>query len=378
MNGKASGRAALFAAAAAAVFPTCSKPQPAAAAATPLPPPPPPSSVGGSGTAVAKSAPVDEVLPPPARAVPPAELAGDFRCGPFRTKDLEKGDRPLLRNRMRVRFLPGGELSGGDESAKIEVEKQGVTMFIGARELFQRGDEQFPRRAAKTALFDGGYEAVSLRGRDGPLEIVTGLYKDEKSERDLIAVAHGWFLDPNRDVLDVAFFVSRSALQKDLAQCRLFAQKVLTTVAAGPRALTWNSDKDKEIETQVSYAKFHYKLPPDWMLASSMGIHDFARVHFRRRGVFPAGGVNLELALDSHPGDWATPGTEEGQRKGKLLGIPVTWHFTKGPSTPALLGAWTVSTEVKSRDHAVAAIQTLIAAELEEALRFAESIRVGP
>lgn len=279
---------------------------------------------------------------------------------------------------MRVRFLPGGALSGGDESAKIEVEKQGVTMFIGARDLFQRGDEQFPRRAAKTALFDGGYEAVSLRGRDGQLEIVAGLYKDEKSERDLTAVAHGWFLDPNRDVLDVAFFVSRSALLKDLAQCRMFAQKVLTTVAAGPRSLTWNGDKDKEIETQVSYAKFRYKLPPDWMLTSSMGIHDFARAHFRRRGAFPAGGVNLELALDSHPGDWATAGAEEGQRNGKLLGIPVTWHLTRGPGTPALLGAWTVSTEVRNRDHAVAAIQTLVADERDEAIRFAESIRVGP
>lgn len=108
--------------------------------------------MGGSGTAVITAAPVEEALPPPARAVPPAELAGDFKCSSVRSKELEKADRPLLRNRMR--FLRGSVLSDGDESAKIEVEKQGVRMFIGARELFQGGDESFPRRAAKTALFE--------------------------------------------------------------------------------------------------------------------------------------------------------------------------------------------------------------------------------
>src|SRR5258708_26408524 len=65
---------------------------------------PAPTSTAPVSTSRPPEPPSD--LPPPARAVDPSELAGDFACGPFDTKELEQADRPLLEDRLRVRFLP--------------------------------------------------------------------------------------------------------------------------------------------------------------------------------------------------------------------------------------------------------------------------------
>jgi hypothetical protein len=109
-----------------------------------------------------------------------------------------------------------------------------------------------------------------------------------------------------------------------------------------------------------------------------VGIHDFARMHFRKRGVFPSGFTELQIGLDSHPGDWASPGDGEGARQGKLLGLAVSWHLTKDASgSKPILGAWTVSADVVNRDHAVASILASSPADRDEAIRFAESIRAG-
>ena len=112
-------------------------------------------------------------------------------------------------------------------------------------------------------------------------------------------------------------------------------------------------------------------------MTESVGIHDFARIHFRKRGAFPGESTDLQLALDSHPGDWASPGAETGQRNGTLLGLPVTWHLTATASPNPTFGAWTVSKEVVSRDHAVASISAGSAADRDEAITFAEAVRAG-
>lgn len=319
----------------------------------------------------------DEALPAPSRAVAVADLAGDFTCGPWSTKDLAKNDQPLLENRVRARFFSGASPEGDAASGKLEVRRDASTLFVGARETFMRGDDLFERRAAKAATFGGdAYEAVTLPGRDGKIAIVTGVRNHLKEIKgEMVALAHGWFLDPNRDVIDIAVFVSPSAVT-DMRACRLFAQKILSTAAQGPRMLSYG--KNTDVDTQVSYAKFSYRLPPDWVLASSMGIHDFARMRFRKRGVFPSGYTDLQIGLDSHPGDWTSPGEKEGERAGKLLGLAVSWHLTKDrPAAEPTLGAWTVSSDVVKRDHAVASILASSAADRDEAIRFAESIRAG-
>jgi hypothetical protein len=306
--------------------------------------------------------------------VPAADLAGDFRCGPFDTKELEATEHNLLGDRVRFRFFANANAVGSGESGKLEAQRDGVTVFFGAREMYLLGDAQFERRAAKTAAFGGTYDPVTLTGRDGKLAIVTGLVQKPKPDQEMIAVAHGWFLDPNRDVVDVAFFVSRSALG-ELQGCRRFAEKIFGTITQGKRQLQYGSTGD--VEKIVSYAKFVYRLPPSWMLTDAMGIHDFARLHFRKRGTFPKGFTELQMALDSHPGDWAAAGEAEGERAGKLLGLSVSWHLTRDATPPPTLGAWTVSKDVVRNDHAVASLQATSAEDREEAIKLAESVRVA-
>lgn len=336
-----------------------------------------PSTTTGPASA---AAPEGDELPPPARAVPVADLAGDFECGPWSTKDLEKGDRPLLEDRVRVQFFAGGTQSGDASSAKIQVTKDGHTLFVGARETFQVGDARFAQRATRAAKFGGDrYEPVTIAGRGGKISIVTGVRKDANDVKgESVALAHGWFLDPNRDVIDVALFVSAATFSGgEIEKCRRFAQKIVSTAALGARVLKYGDGRDAE--TAVSYARFSYALPPDWMVAGSTGIHDFARIRFRKRGTFPSGFVELQMALDSHPGDWTSPGEPDGERKGKLLGLPVEWHLTKKEDAGAapLHGAWTKSVEAVRNDHAVASISASSAAERDDAIRFAESVRVG-
>jgi len=279
----------------------------------------------------------------------------------------------MLDDRIRVRFFAGGSPEGGSDSGKIEVHSGSDTLFIGARETYQRGDDLFERRAAKAATFGGDYEAVTLPDRNGKAAIVTGVRKAVGTpESDVIALAHGWFLDSQRNVLDVAVFASVSAL-KDFAACRVFAQKLVSTALVGPRALPVSMPGPQSV--RVSYATFTFELPPEWVMTSSMGIHDFARMKFRKRGVFPREFTYLSLALDSHPGDWTSDGDPEGEQNGNLLGLPVAWHLTKKPSPGALWGAWTRSEALVERDHAVASITASSAAGRDEALRFAESFK---
>lgn len=313
-----------------------------------------------------------EELPPPAPAIAASELSADFACGPWSTKDLQTTDGILLGDRVRVRFFAGGAPVGSAESGKIEVQKDGHTLFVGARETFQRGDELFERRAAKAATFGGeSYEALTIPGRDGQLAIVTGVRREVKDAKDdMVAIAHGWFLDPNRDVIDVAVFVSKGAVT-DMAKCRSFAEKIVSTAAQGPRMLKYG-----HVDSQVSHARFSYRLPADWILNDTMGAHDFARIHFRRRGLFPHGFTELQMALDSHPGNWASEGDPEGDRKGTLLGLAVAWHLTRDSSgSVPYYGAWAKSDEVVNRDHAVASLIASSAAERDDAITFAESVR---
>lgn len=318
-------------------------------------------------------------LPPAAKAVDAKDLAGDFACGPWNTKDLQKTESPLIGDHVRVRFFAGASPAGGAESGKIEIQKDGHTLFYGARETFQRGDELFERRAAKAALFGGdSYEAMTIPAAQGKIAIVTGVRKgvaDAKS--DMVAIAHGWFLDPNRDVVDVAVFVSKGAVT-DVEKCRLFAEKLVSTATLGPKRIDYGKGTGSDVDSKVSYAKFSYKLSEGWVLTDSMGIHDFSRMHFRKRGVFPRGFTELQMALDSHPGDWKSEGEPDGDRKGNLLGLAVNWHLTKDSSGSfPIYGAWTKSDAQVAHDHAVASIITSSAAERDEAIKFAESVKAG-
>jgi len=322
----------------------------------------------------------DGELPPPARAVDPQSLAGDFACGPWSTKDLAKTETPLLGDHVRVRFFAGASPAGGTESAKLEVQKDGHTLFYGARETYQHGDDLFERRAAKAALFGGtDYEPMTIPAQ-GKVAIVTGVRKQmTNANTDMVAIAHGWFLDPNRDVVDVAVFVSKGAVT-DVEKCRLFAQKLVSTATLGPKRIEYGKGAGAEVDSKVSYARFSYKLSEGWVLTSSAGIHDFVRLHFRKRGVFPHGYTELQMALDSHPGDWRSTGDPDGEQPSKLLGLPVVWHLTKDAkdaSSPPTFGAWTKSDGVVANDHAVATILARSAAERDEALLFAESVRAG-
>ncbi|MBS2017200.1 MAG: hypothetical protein JST00_30235 [Deltaproteobacteria bacterium] len=343
-------------------------PKASASASAPLSPPPPAAKLEQEREAE---------LPPPAKAMPTDELARDVACGPWSTKDLAKTESSLLGDRVRVRFFAGAKAAGDESSGKIEVEKGGHTLFYGAREMFQRGDDLFERRAAKAALFGGAaYEAMTIQSSDGKTPIVTGVRKRvADANGDLVAIAHGWFLDSNRDVLDVAIFVSKGAVKdSELEACRLFAAKLVSTATAGPKRLAYGTGA--ATESQVSYAKFSYVLPQDWVLVSSAGIHDFARMRFRKRGPFPNGYTELQMALDSHPGDWKSEGDPDGERSGRLLGLPVKWHLTKEASGP-FFGAWTVSDGLTKNDHAVASIMASAPADRDSAIAFAESIKAG-
>lgn len=314
-----------------------------------------------------------ETLPPAAPTIEASALREKARCGPFSTRDLAEKDRALLGDRLRVRFFAGGEVVGDEASSRLEVERGGVSMFVGARETFQRGDEAFERHAAKAATFDGGYDVITIPGRDDSVSVVTGIVRERDPGRDMLAVAHGWFLDPNRDVLDVAVFVSTNISELD--GCRLLAQQIIHTVGNGARRIA--TPPPGETVTTVSYAKFRYTLPEGWMQSSSMGIHDFARISFRKRGTFPGGLTALEVGLDSHPGDWTSPGTEVAQREGAMFGLPVHWHVTDD-TAQGVFGAWTISERLRDRDHAVASIFAGDPKHRDEAIAFAQSIRVDP
>lgn len=302
-------------------------------------------------------------LPDPA---PTAELTGDHACGAFSSKNFAATNVAMLGDRFRVRFLPGPKLEGDSASQRAAVTKGSASAFVGARELYMQGNADFARHATKNAAFDGGYDPVTINAQG--VSIVAGLLKTAPDNDELVSVAHGWFLDANKDVLDVAVFVS-NVTAANLADCRKFAQKVLATVSVGPKQLAYGTGAT--IETTVSYATFKYALPADWILTSNMGIHDFARVTFRHRGSYPDGYTELQLGLDSHPGDWNSPGKPDGTRAGKLLGLDVTWNQTKDPG---VAGAWTISKGVSKRDHAVASIVSGSTAGRDAAIKFAESI----
>jgi hypothetical protein len=324
---------------------------------TPTPTPPPTTPVPD---------PVAPAAPLPDQAPVTTELAGDHACGTFSSKDFTKTDVPMLGDRFRVRFLASPKVEGDNASQRAAVSRGAATAFVGARELFVQGDATFARHATKRATFDGGYDPITVPAQNG-VSIVAGLLKAAPGNEELVAVAHGWFLDANKDVLDVAVFVSH-VTDANLAACRKFAQKVLATVSPGPKQLAWGTGA--AVETKVSYATFSYVLPADWILASNLGIHDFARVTFRHRGTYPDGFTSLQLGLDSHPGDWSSPGNPDGTRKGKLLGLDVVWNQTKDTGA----GAWTISKDVRNRDHAVASITSGSAAGRDAAIKFAESI----
>lgn len=308
------------------------------------------------------------MLPPPAATVPAAELAADQTCGPLATADFAPGDISLLNDRIRVRFLPGTQPAGTSETAKAQVTVGGVTAFVGARELFLAGDSAFPQRATKQASFGGDSDPVQIPGRDG-VRIFAGLTKAAPTAPASAPVdlAHGWFVDADHHVIDVAVFAS-GVTAENLAACRRFAQKTLATVGVGPRKLVYGSTAP--VVTKVEYASFEYQLPPGWTLASSWGTQDAARLVFRKRGAYPDEFTELQLALDAHPGSWAVDGATEGTQAGTLLGLPVTWTLT----TSDLRGAWTVSKDRVKRDHAAAAILAADVPARDEALRFAASI----
>ena len=312
----------------------------------------------------AAAAPTPTPLPAPAPATP---VVGDHACGAFSSKDLAAKEVGLLDDRIRVRFLASPKVEGNAASVRAVVNKGGASAFVGARELFMQGDADFARHATKNAAFDGDYDPVTIPARGG-VSIVAGLLKAAPASSDVVSVAHGWFLNGTKDVLDVAVFIS-GVTAANLAECRLFAVKVLSTVTSGSRVLKYGTGAT--VETKVSYATFSYVLPTDWILASDVGIHDFARMTFRRRGIYPDGFTDLQLGLDSHPGDWGSPGGPDGTRPGKVFGLDVTWNQTK---SKGMFGAWTISKGVKGRDHAVASITSGSGADRDAALKFAESI----
>jgi hypothetical protein len=312
-------------------------------------------------------APIDpSTLPAPAPATT-ADLSKDYTCGSFSTKSFASTDVKLLEDRIRVRFLPSPQVQGTAASVRAIVEQAGGSVFVGARELYMQGDANFVRHATKRASFDGDYDPVTIPARDG-ISIVAGLLKAAPDNTELVAVAHGWFLNANKDVLDVAVFAS-NVTAANLADCRSFAQKVLSTVTAGPKTLAYGTGQT--VETKVSYATFKYTLPAEWILATEAGIHDFARMTFRRRGVYPNGYVELQVGLDAYPGDWASPGAPDGTRTGRLLGLDVTWTQTKATDSA---GAWTISKGTSKRDHAVASVLSGSVAGRDEGIKFAESI----
>lgn len=332
------------------------------------------------------SSPEPDLLPPPAPRVGAEALAGDASCGPWSTKELTEA-RELLEDRVGVRFLPGAQHEGGTESGRLEITHGEHTIFVGARETYQRADELFDRRAAKAARFGGDYDPIDLPSRDGKTRIVAGLLRAPTADaQGMVALAHGWFTDANRDVVDVAVFASAATIV-DIDACRRFAQRVLTGAAPGGRALDEArlSDTDATTHTTttpattrtttVAYATFAYPSTGDWIVTSAFGRDDFARIQLRRRSAFPHGFTFLELALDAHPGDWTSPGAAEGEREGHLLGREVSWHLTR-EENGASRGAWTRSSTTDRRDYAVASIRANDEEARDDALRFAESVGV--
>ncbi len=311
----------------------------------------------------------DPVIPLLEQAPTATELPGDHACGALSSKDFTKTDVALLGDRFRVRFLASPKLEGDTASQRAAVTKSGATAFVGARELYMQGNADFARHATRSAAFNGDYDPVTVTAQNG-VAVIAGFLKAAPGNDELVAVAHGWFLNSDKDVLDVAVFVS-NVTAANLAECRKFAQKVLATVSPGPKQLAWGTGAT--VETTVTYATFKYTLPADWILASNMGIHDFARVTFRHRGLYPDGFTELQLGLDSHPGDWSSPGKPDGTKQGKLLGLDVSWNQTKDTG---IAGAWTISKDVSKRDHAVASITSGSVAGRDAAIKFAESIVV--
>jgi len=334
--------------------PTATETRPATPTPTPAPVAPVPTPV--------PSVP----LPEPAAPIAAAELAKDHSCGSFSSKQFSS-DVAMLDDRFRVKFVPGAKVEGSNASQRAVVEKGGTSVFVGARELYMEGDADFAKHATKSASFDGGYDPMTIPARDG-VSIVAGFLKTAPGNSELVAVAHGWFLNGTKDVLDVAVFAS-NITDTNLAECRLFAAKAIANVTLGPRKLAFGTGAT--VETKVSYATFRYVLPANWIQSTEMGIHDFARMTFRYRGVYPTGFTELQLGLDSHPGDWQSPGNPDGTKAGKLFGLDVTWTQTKGTG---IAGAWTVSKDVRKRDHAVASVISGSAAGRDAAIKFADSI----
>ncbi len=171
----------------------------------------------------------------------------------------------------------------------------------------------------------------------------------------------------------MAVFVSAAAIT-DFPQCRLFAQKLVASMARGPRRLAYGTGQ--EVDTDVGPHRFRFRLPPSWLLVRTAGVHDLAHLFFRRGGVFPQESTELGLGLDAYPDDSRPPGEQEGNREGTLLGLSVQWELTF--DRPETWGARTESDEVSGADHAIAALRAPSAAARDEAIRFAESIQVGP
>jgi len=267
-----------------------------------------------------------------------------------------------------VRFLEG-VVSGAATVGKVEATAGQLKAFVGARETFLHSDAGFERAASVTARFDGGYDPVTILGEDEKLRIVAGVYRDAKQEGEMVALAHGWLADAHGDVVDVAVFVSRGAVQ-ELAPCRRFAEKILSTVSTGPRAL--DRPSDRLVTTKVSFAAFQYNPSAAWTLLNADGIDDFAHMRLTKRGVFPDGGAELALGLDSAPGDWSSPGRSDGDRPGRLLGSTIQWHLTRHEHG---YGAWAVGAESK-RERPVARIIAGSERARDEAIAFAESVTV--
>lgn len=330
--------------------------------------PPPPAVPPASGP---RSLPTTDLPAEPPR-VPASELEGDFACGPFRSNELDTEQR-LLADRLRVRFLAGATAVGDDDAGALQIVRDGVKLFVGARETYTAGDAHFSRRAAKIATFGGNYDPVVIGSPAG--DVVTGVMREMPSDKAEVALAHGWFLDGDRNALDVAVFVSASAVG-DGVQCRRFAQKVIASATQGARKLAFSGTA--VTETKVSFATFRYRLPSEWRMTSAEGIHDFAHIHFRRRGTFPVESVELAVGLDSHPGDSTPPGVDDGERTGKVLGLPLVWKMKKeAQADHTHFGAFGISTERSGQDHAIAAFQWAgTVEERDEAMRFAESITV--
>src|SRR5689334_1218851 len=95
-----------------------------------------------------------EDLPAEAKPIAPADIAGEFACGPFHTKELAAKEQAMLEDRIRVRWFPNTTLTGNETSAKLELKRGEHTIFIGSRETFEKGDDKFARRAAKAGKFD--------------------------------------------------------------------------------------------------------------------------------------------------------------------------------------------------------------------------------